>query len=926
MENNDAPYELLIYVAPDGDDRHSGAIAQPLRTLHCARERVRQLKHAKGHKPISVYLREGTYYLEEPLEFGPEDSGSPDGPIQYRAYPGERVILSGGCRISGNWRPYRDGIWMTDLPDLLTREDVPGVWSKELYVNGSRQIRARYPNADSDQPLMDGPGYLQAAGGTDRRPDPYLAFDPDSFTKKHWQRPETGIVHAFQSHYWGNMQYQIAGVDREQCRLQLGAGGFQLQRSFGISPRSRYYIDHIFEELDAPNEWFLDAAARTLYYYPPAGIDLDKAVVELACLQRLVTFRGSASHPVSHISMINLAFAHTGNTFMEPYEDLSLGDWSIHRGGTVFMEGAEDCRIADSCFDAVGGNAVFLSGYNRRITVEGCKFEDTGDSAVCFVGEPHAVRSYRTWQGIEQQSAPERDELAGPASPDYPMACVVRNNIMRRIGLYGKQTAGVLISMSRRITVSHNTIYEVPRAAICINDGTWGGHVIEHNDIWETVRETGEHGPFNAWGRDRQWGDQSQSDTSGIGEMRKEAVFLDALEPNRICGNRIVNMRRSVSAGNWTIDLDDGSSNYHICGNLCLGSTLKLRDGYYRSVANNIFVSPVPLGWHVWPTDSGDTFTRNIVVVAGTRLGETTPTDAVCRPIRMPEHPWGREIDRNLYWNANTRHFLVRETSPDREYTWEVWNELGYDRHSVVADPQFTDPLSGDYRLRPESPAWAIGFEPIDMDQFGHTQTRIVPLGGSFAGTIEVVIRPDDRGGQVWYTVDGSAPEPGNPAASLYREPASLSCTATVRAVTFNHGEAQGFEQIAEFQLVDHAVLPSWLQALTGGQAPEPEVPHCGRADVSNALHFLGAQWKDIQDGDLIDALGGHDRGVLLTEAPTSSVAYRAGLRISDVLVRWGEHPIRAISDLEALTDSHDELQPIQVVVLRGYETKLFDF
>jgi hypothetical protein len=43
----------------------------------------------------------------------------------------------------------------------------------------------------------------------------------------------------------------------------------------------------------------------------------------------------------------------------------------------------------------------------------------------------------------------------------------------------------------------------MPRAGICIGDGTWGGHVIEFNHIYDTVRETGDHGPFNAWGRER---------------------------------------------------------------------------------------------------------------------------------------------------------------------------------------------------------------------------------------------------------------------------------------------------------------------------------------------------------------------------------------------------------------------------------------
>lgn len=59
--------------------------------------------------------------------------------------------------------------------------------------------------------------------------------------------------------------------------------------------------------------------------------------------------------------------------------------------------------------------------------------------------------------------------------------------------------------MCRNITISHNSIYDTPRAGINISEGTWGGHIIEHNDIFNTVKETGDHGSINSWGRDRFW-------------------------------------------------------------------------------------------------------------------------------------------------------------------------------------------------------------------------------------------------------------------------------------------------------------------------------------------------------------------------------------------------------------------------------------
>ena len=50
---------------------------------------------------------------------------------------------------------------------------------------------------------------------------------------------------------------------------------------------------------------------------------------------------------------------------------------------------------------------------------------------------------------------------------------------------------------------------------------------------------------------------------------------------------------------------------------------------------------------------------------------------------------------------------------------WSAWQAMGMDRHSHVADPLFVDPANGDYRPRPESPAWKLGFQPIPFEKIG---------------------------------------------------------------------------------------------------------------------------------------------------------------------------------------------------------------
>src|SRR4051794_7586772 len=90
-----------FYVATDGSDENPGTRAKPFATLARARDAVRQLKSGSRRKAgVTVLVRGGTYVLNEPLVFGPEDSGTPEHRMVYAAYPGEKPVLSGGHPIS----------------------------------------------------------------------------------------------------------------------------------------------------------------------------------------------------------------------------------------------------------------------------------------------------------------------------------------------------------------------------------------------------------------------------------------------------------------------------------------------------------------------------------------------------------------------------------------------------------------------------------------------------------------------------------------------------------------------------------------------------------------------------------------------------------------------------------------------------------
>ncbi len=578
-----------FYVATNGDDNNAGTKQRPFATLCRARDAVRVLKKT-AKEPIKVLVRAGTYYQDKPLVFGLADSGTAEVLITYAAYPGELVTISGGRKLDCNWvsssvKWNKGGSFMMcKLPSVKAGK----LSFTQLFVNGKRQHLASYPNYDNSRPGRS--GYIRPADVLDDNvQDTYpgenddmtfsgvasrgIYFNPKTFTKKKWAKPHEAVIHIFQGAYWGNLQWQIKHINWEQRIIWFGKGGFQIGAKWTdgaceVDRGSRFYIENVFEELDTPSEWYLDKAKGVLYYMPAEGVNLKTALVEAPILQQVVRFVGTQDAPVRHIKLDGFRITHTASTFLEQYSVPSLSDWAIHRGGTVFLEGARNCTIKNCWFDAIGGNAVFMNNYNRSNVVTGCKFTETGDSAICFVGSL---------------------ELTNGTQRNFPYECKATNNLIHDCGAFGKQIAGVYISRAKRITTAHNLIYNMPRAGVCIGDGTWGGHVIEYNHIHDTCRETGDHGPFNAWGRDKFWCLFQSHDWPYTKYASHEAgdVKIDAMEPV------ILRYNFFQEKSGWGLDMDDGASNYEIYNNISVGVSMKLREGAYRTVYNNIWVDSV---------------------------------------------------------------------------------------------------------------------------------------------------------------------------------------------------------------------------------------------------------------------------------------------------------------------------------------------
>ena len=645
-----------IWVSTTGDDSNPGTQDKPLKTIAAAQAAARI--HAKhGKEPLTVGVMSGTYYVGKTIVFTAADSGTQTAPITFHGIGSP--TLSGGVNLSGlTWSAYKNSIMQATVPSSAAN----GMSFDVLFLNGQRQIMARYPNYDPTKLTTPFQG---------------VANDYQSRPSK-WAKPPTGEVYAHCMHTsdWGSQHYVMTGVSGGSLNLSKALCNGRASGANGSG-----VVENVLDELDAPGEWYFDKSAGTLYFYPPQGTDLSTALIEVAGLETIIQFQGTSTAAVKFVNLDGFRYNATSRTFAKCSEQVLKSDWVIYRGGGLFLSGVEDSAITNSFFDNLGGNALFVSGYARRVNIQTNTFVGAGASAILLMGLSSAVRNpgFGYGGGFVVSSL---DKTAGPKTDDYPAQCTVTDNLIHDIGYPQKQVAGIGLDMASEITISHNSIYNMPRAGINIGDGCWGGHIIEYNDVFDTVLETGDHGSFNSWGRDRYWDPNVGTIDSRVASSPGLEV-LDAMKPVLMRNNRW-----RCDKG-WDVDLDDGSTNYQITNNIFLAGGLKWREGYHRTGVNNMFAVGARMSVHVWPQNSDDVFTHNI-------FHNYDPAN--------PE-AWGKTVDYNLFTDAaslNTAH------------------GYGVDKNSVSASsPGYVDAAHGNYQLSASSPALALGIKSIPADDYG---------------------------------------------------------------------------------------------------------------------------------------------------------------------------------------------------------------
>ena len=709
--------KFSVYVALNGNDSWSGKLPEPNRdntdgpflTLNKASEAVAELRNSQinSQKTIMVKIRAGDYSLSEALKLEAQSN------VIWRAHRNEKVTFRGAMKIEA-FQPVtekailaqidpgcQDKIFVCDLQSSgitnygeITRRGSPGM---ELFFNGKRMPIARYPNEGwlnvADVP-QTGTTLFNKGLEREKRYDDvpvgrhYGRIKYDGDRPSRWSKENEIYLHGYWTWDWSDSYQKVQSINLKKNEITIA----EPHHHYGYTKNQRYYFLNILEELDQPGEWVLDRKKGLLYFYPPAPIDQGEIFVSMLEQPLLVL------ENCENVVVQGIQFGYSRSN------------------GVVINCGSHNL-VAGCTFHHLGGDAVVINGGN-----------DNGITS-CDI--------YGVSMGGIQLRGGDRKQLI-PANNFAVNNDIYEYSQWIRTG----QLAIDLFGVGNRI--AHNLIHDAPHGAIYVRGND---HILEYNEIHNVCYETGDAGAIHT-GRNYTW------------------------RGNVYRYNYIHHLKGPGLHGCTALYLDDFTSGYTLYGNICYnsGRGALLGGGRDNVVENNIFIGCAPsivqdargLSWAIYYFDGTYTVLEDSLdamnyreppysekypelltyydneanvpknnkiirnISYGGRFIErydyfaydpsvvTIKDNVIADSIiykRVKQAPAGWEP---YYLNLDTEDEYIYFKQSDKENVPDLAGNL-----IIAADPGFENVAQGDFRLKPNSPAFKIGFKKIPIEKIG---------------------------------------------------------------------------------------------------------------------------------------------------------------------------------------------------------------
>ena len=666
MQKSDHPYRpswpaCELFVSPRGSEKYSGTCAAsnafgsdgPVPSIGWALDR---LAASPPTGPATIWLDEGTHYLDEPLVLGPELPA-----VTFAALPGKTVVLSGGRRIGGWTEQIESGrrVWRTTL-----REVAKSSWYfRSLFVNGAPRQRPRLPKTGTYRiasvPGMTFEGFI---GPPESHHETFFCAPGEV---QNWRN--LADIDAVAVHYWMEERLPLARVNPATGEVVACVKPWFPLKDDASSQCARFWFENVAEALEEPGQWYLDRPTGELTYLPRADEQIATTEIIAPVLDHLVRIEGRPERPVQGIVLKGLTLAHA--------------DWSHIPGrGT-------DAQAASSV------PALVQLSHARQCAIEDCQIGPAGPYGI-EVGP--GCRGNRITGNRLIHLGAGGIKVTGCGSYDPAGRCshtLIEKNEITDCGTIFLSAVGILIVHSDHNIVRANHIHHIEYSGISCG-WTWGfGDSPTHHNVLENNHL-------------HHLGSGLLNDMGGIYTLGEQ--------PGTVIRHNHIHHIIACNYGGWAIYADEGSSYLTIENNLLHHTSsecVNLHYGRENILRNNVMLYS---GLGVVSISAAGADYNSLNLERNILIGDGKPVLVARDGDSLTQR--GFRSDLNLLWDLHGPVFGGDESRD--EFSHVVWKRydlvqlqaLGYDLHSRTADPCFADLAKGNFVLSPDSPAHALGF------------------------------------------------------------------------------------------------------------------------------------------------------------------------------------------------------------------------
>ncbi|MGR6761295.1 right-handed parallel beta-helix repeat-containing protein [Paenibacillus sp. T2-29] len=504
----------VYYVSTTGNDiTGTGTLSNPWKTIQKAADTM-----TAGDTCI---IRGGTYRETVTLH----TSGTSAKPINFEAYTGENVTVSGADPVTG-WKNYSGSIYYAEMKGSLGTKN-------QIFVNKQMQFEARWPNSPTLDPLNLAYATVDS-GSTTTIKDGDLTQAPGYWVGKTvWSVPGTG----YKSYKSTITSSSDGSITFDQIDTAATGG-------------NSYYITGNLEDLDSAGEWYFDSITGRLYLWAPGGVDPNTLTVEAK--KRTYAFDLSSRSYInitginifaSSIKMSNSNYCKVSNMIAEYVSHDS--DVTRQYSTGIFMSGTNN-ELRDSTLTYSSGNLVSIEGTGNKVInnlIHEANYSAADIPAIYLLGANHLISHNTVYN-------------AGRHLIFMP----TQNSQIQYNNLYnaGKLTkdCGILYEFAwdgQGTVIHHNYIHDnlaknYSGTGIYLDNGS-KGYIVHHNVVWGNYTGIRLNTPSNfnliynnttySNGNVGYWGSNFQSDMYGDRIFNNIFTTTFTLPGTHIEGNNI---------------------------------------------------------------------------------------------------------------------------------------------------------------------------------------------------------------------------------------------------------------------------------------------------------------------------------------------------------------------------------------------------